>query len=161
VRGTILDISPAVDVDVAKIRRFTADVARANQPNLDAAVPMSALTADLLPGWKEPWVDTERDWFRQMCLRVLEMLSERFRSTGDHFRAHETAAAAVRTDPLRESAHRRLIELHLADGNPAEAVRQYSSYRSLLRRELGLVPSPEIRQLVQPVLVGRPQQVRR
>jgi DNA-binding SARP family transcriptional activator len=156
-----LDISPAVEVDLATVRRFTDDVARANRPGLDPAVPLSALTADLLPGWKEPWVCTERDWLRQKCLRALEMLSERFRFAGDNFRAHETAAAAVRTDPLRESAHRRLIELHLAEGNPAEAVRQYASYRTLLRRELGLAPSPEIRQLVQPVLAGDPSPGRR
>ena len=94
----------------------------------------------------------ERDWVRQVCLRALELLSERFRERGDHFHAHETAVAAVRGDPLRESAHRRLIELHLADGNPAAAVRQYATYRSMLRAELGVSPSPEIQRLVEPLL---------
>jgi DNA-binding SARP family transcriptional activator len=97
-------------------------------------------------------VEAERDWFRELRLRALEVLSERFRVRGDHFHAHETALAAVRGDPLRESAHRRLIELHLADGNPAAALRQYTAYRSLLHAELGVNPSPEIRRLVQPVL---------
>jgi DNA-binding SARP family transcriptional activator len=154
-RGPILDIAPDVGVDLAAVRRYTAEVTRPDPPGQDPAVPLTALTAELLPGWTEPWVNAERDWFRQRCLRALESLSHRFRTAGDHFHAHETALAAVRTDPLRESAHRRLIELHLADGNPAQAVRQYTSYRSHLRRELGLAPSPEIRQLIQPVLVGR------
>jgi DNA-binding SARP family transcriptional activator len=154
--GGVLGLDPSIQVDVAVVRRFAAELARPGTP-VPAAVPaVATLAADLLPGWTEPWVSTERDWFRQMCLRALETLSERFRSIGDHFHAHETAIAAVRGDPLRESAHRRLIELHLADGNPAAALRQYTSYRSMLRRELGLVPSAEIRQLVQPML-ARPQ----
>lgn len=156
VRGPILGLDPDVGVDLAAVRRYTAQVAKPDPaPGPDPAVPLTALTAELLPGWTETWVNAERDWFRQRCLRALETLSHRFRTAGDHFRAHETALAAVRSDPLRESAHRRLIELHLADGNPAQAVRQYTSYRSRLRRELGLAPSPEIRQLIQPVMVGR------
>jgi DNA-binding SARP family transcriptional activator len=145
-----LRIGAAVDTDVARIRRFVAE--RASSPPF---VPLPALTADLLPGWTERWVVAEREWCRQVCLRALEMLSERFRASGDNFRAHETAAAAVRGDPLRESAHRRLIELHLADGNPAAALRQYAAYQALLRAELGVSPSPEIRRLVAPVFAGR------
>ena len=141
-----LRLGSAVTVDVTTVREFVAERAP-----LAPSVSLPALTADLLPGWSERWVVAERDWCRQVCLRALEMLSERFRESGDHFRAHETAAAAVRGDPLRESAHRRLIELHLADGNPAAALRQYSSYEVLLRAELGVSPSPEIRRLVAPV----------
>jgi DNA-binding SARP family transcriptional activator len=139
-----LRIDPAVQVDVTRLRRFVT--ASAEPP-----LPVATLTAELLPGWSDQWVVAERDWFRQMCLRALEQLSERFRTLGDLLHAHETALAAVRGDPLRESARRRLIELHLADGNPAAAVRQYTQYRSLLRAELGVAPSQEIRRLVAPV----------
>jgi DNA-binding SARP family transcriptional activator len=138
-----LRIGAGVDVDVTRVREFVAG----NAPP-SPLLPVTALTADLLPGWTEQWVEAEREWCRQVCLRALEMLSERFRACGDHFHAHETAAAAVRGDPLRESAHRRLIELHLADGNPAAALRQYTTYQALLRAELGVPPSPEIRRLV-------------
>lgn len=141
-----LRLGSAVDVDVATVHEFVAERAP-----LAPSVSLPALTADLLPGWTDRWVIAERDWCRQVCLRALEMLSERFRASGDNFRAHETAAAAVRGDPLRESAHRRLIELHLADGNPAAALRQYSAYQTLLRTELGVSPSPEIRRLVAPM----------
>lgn len=141
-----LRIGAAVEVDVARVRSFVE-----GPVPVSPLVPVASLTADLLPGWTDQWVVTEREWFRQVCLRALEMLSERFRTQGDHFHAHETAAAAVRGDPLRESAHRRLIELHLADGNPGAALRQFTTYQSLLRAELGVAPSPEIRRLVAPV----------
>lgn len=148
--GDALRISPDIHVDVAAAIGFATRIARHG----DLDVPddqVARLTADLLPGWPDPWVVVERDWFRQVRLRALESLSERFRITGDFSRAQETAIAAVQADPLRESAHRRLIEVHLAEGNPAEAVRQYTSYRSRLRTELGLTPSPEINRLVHPI----------
>lgn len=145
-----LRIGPAVRIDVRRIRSWVCAGAATPEP----PVPVPVLAADLLPGWTEHWVVAEREWVRQVCLRTLELLSERFRAAGDHFHAHESALAAVRGDPLRESAHRRLIELHLADGNPGAAVRQYAAYRSLLRTELGVSPSPEIRRLVAPVLGG-------
>jgi DNA-binding SARP family transcriptional activator len=154
-RGETLRIGPAVEVDVSAVRKFVADPASPAVTTPEAPMSVTSLSADLLPGWTEHWVVAERDWFRQVCLRALEMLSERFRTRGDHFRAHETAVAAVRGDPLRESAHRRLIELHLADGNPAAALLQYTSYQSLLHAELGLSPSPEIRRLVKPVFSAR------
>ena len=154
-RQGMLSIGSATEIDVAVVRHFAAELAEPSTAWRTTAVPFTALTSDLLPGWTDHWVVAERDWFRQLCLRVLETLSERFRARGDHFHAHETAAAAVRRDPLRESAHRRLIELHLADGNPAAALCQYASYRTQLRAELGLTPSPEIRRLVEPVLSGR------
>lgn len=150
-----LRIGPAVEVDVTAVRRFIADLADPTVSAPAGTMPVNSLSTDLLPGWTEHWVVAERDWFRQVCLRALEILSERFRTRGDHYRAHETAVAAVRGDPLRESAHRRLIELHLADGNPAAALLQYTSYQSLLHTELGLSPSPEIRRLVQPVYGSR------
>jgi DNA-binding SARP family transcriptional activator len=154
-RRETLRIGPAVEVDVTAVRRFVADLAGPAVTAPDVPMSVTSLSADLLPGWTEHWVVAERDWFRQVCLRALEMLSQRFRVRGDHFRAQETAVAAVRVDPLRESAHRRLIELHLADGNPAAALRQFTSYRSLLHTELGLSPSPEIRRLVQSVFAVR------
>jgi DNA-binding SARP family transcriptional activator len=141
-----LRIGPAVQVDVHRVRRFVIEPVRS-----EPLLPAATLAAELLPGWTEEWVMAERDWFRQVCLHALELLSERFRAHGDHFHAHETALAAVRSDPLRESARRRLIELHIADGNPAAAIRQYTEYRARLRAELGVSPSQEIHRLLAPV----------
>ena len=61
----------------------------------------------------------------------------------------------MQSEPLRESAHRSVIEVHLVEGNHAEALRQFHSYRRLIASELGIPPSPAIRRLVGPLL-GRP-----
>lgn len=140
-----LTLDLGVDVDFRRACAFTAE------PGANPAA-VALLKADLLPGWVQPWVQAERDWWWQARLRALEVLSEKLRSCGDHHHAHQAALAAVQTDPLRESAHRTLVELHLADGNPAQAVRQYQSYRALLRAQLGLEPSPHIHDLMRPLL---------
>ncbi|MBY8850397.1 BTAD domain-containing putative transcriptional regulator [Saccharothrix longispora] len=147
-----LRLGAAVDVDFHRACRLAATAAEAGTPDPEA---VALLKADLLPGWSDQWLAAEQDWWHEARLRALEALSTRFRSAGDRHRAHQAALAAVQSDPLRESAHRTLVELHLDDGNPAQAVRQYRSYRSRLRAELGLEPSPEIHRLVGPLLGGR------
>lgn len=141
-----LRIAPGIPVDVVVVRRMADGADVCTEP------PVALLAAELLPGWSEPWLEVERDWFGQVRLRVLEMLSERYRNRGEHLQAYHAAMAAVHADPLRESAHRQLVQLHLREGNPAAAMRQFTSYRLRLRKELGLVPSAEIRRLVQPLL---------
>jgi DNA-binding SARP family transcriptional activator len=56
--------------------------------------------------------------------------------------------AAIACEPLRESAHRAVVRVHLADGDPAEALRQYRLHLRLLNSELGLPPSPQFRTLI-------------
>jgi DNA-binding SARP family transcriptional activator len=52
-------------------------------------------------------------------------------------------------EPLRESAHRTLIEAHLAEDNLAEAQRILRAYRALLDRGLGVSPPRELVCLVE------------
>ena len=47
-------------------------------------------------------------------------------------------------EPLRESAHRVLIDAHVGAGNRGEALRQFRVCRALLERELGLPPGPDL-----------------
>ena len=90
-----------------------------------------------------------------MRLRALESLSDRHRAAGRFGAALDAGMAAVSCDPLRETAHRRLARVHIAEGNYAEALRQYDMYRKLARAELGIPPSPQFRKLIAPLL-GRP-----
>jgi len=65
--------------------------------------------------------------------------------------ALEVGLAAVAAEPLRESAHRAVVSVHLAEGNTAEAIRQYRLCRRLLKEQLGVEPSPRMHQLFQEV----------
>jgi len=109
---------------------------------------LSLLSTDLLQDWYEDdWVVEYRERFHHLRLHALEAMCERFAAAGRYGEAVQAGLAAVRAEPLRESAHRALVKVHLAEGNQVEATRQYDSFRSLLRRELGLGPSPAIEAL--------------
>jgi DNA-binding SARP family transcriptional activator len=134
-----------VEVDV----RVAQDDDRADELGL------SHLCGDVLTDWEEPWVDAERERFRQLRLHRLEQMSDRAQREGRFSEALQAALAAVAAEPLRESAHRRVMQVHLAEDNPAEALRQYDLVRRLLRDELGLAPAARTRAVVAPLL-GRP-----
>jgi DNA-binding SARP family transcriptional activator len=58
------------------------------------------------------------------------------------------ALAAVRLEPLREGAHRTLIQSHLAERNLVEALRHYYRMKSLLSSELGVQPARQLTKLL-------------
>jgi DNA-binding SARP family transcriptional activator len=112
------------------------------------ALMTSELAQDVLPDWSDDWIYMCRERFRQLRLRGLEALSRQLSAEGAHGEAIDAAEAAVAAEPLRETAHRVLMEAHLAEGNVSEAVREYRNYRRLLATELGIAPSPVLSELV-------------
>jgi DNA-binding SARP family transcriptional activator len=136
-----LRLMPDVIVDLRDSTRSARQVLRGEAKA--GAVRVDELTAgDLLPGWYDEWVVTEREHFRQLRLHALEKLCEQLTDEGEFGQAVEAGLAAVSGEPLRESAHRVLIRAYLEEGNRGEAIRQYEACRQVLRRELGIDPSP-------------------
>ena len=147
--STQLRLAPEIDVD---LRRACALAHRlidrtATTQDLDSAE--TALDGELLPDWYDEWLLFERERFRQLSLHALEALAEQLVAAGRLGRALEAALSAVRSEPLRESGHRALIRVHLAEGNRGEALRQYESCRRLLRERLGVEPSAQLDALLQ------------
>jgi DNA-binding SARP family transcriptional activator len=102
----------------------------------------------LLPDWFDEWVVTERERSLQLRLHALERLSERLAATGMFAEAVDAALEAVAAEPLRESAHRALINVYLAEGNTVSAHRQYEVCRRILADELQVAPSSLMEQLM-------------
>jgi DNA-binding SARP family transcriptional activator len=72
-------------------------------------------------------------------------MAKRLTLAGRHGEAVAAGLAAVRAEPLRESAHGALIDAHLAAGNRAAARHQFEQCRRILLDELGLEPSDSLR----------------
>ena len=104
---------------------------------------------DLLPGCYDDWAIIERERMRQRMLHALEALSRAMTALGRYGEAVDAAMMAVSVEPLRESAHRALIKVHLAEGNAGEAVRRYRLYEKLAAHELGVAPSAMMRSLLE------------
>ncbi len=146
--GSHLELSSSVRTDVATIVR---DARRLLDPHcaLDDLVPEPwRLAAELLPGWYDDWVIFEQERFRQLCLHALDALAARLLAAGRHGAAVEAAYTAIRADPLRESAQRLLIQIHLAQANVMEACRSYGVYAKALGAQLGISPSAELAALI-------------
>jgi DNA-binding SARP family transcriptional activator len=143
--GSALDLAPHADVDVRQVLGASGALLTSATPlPTDAAPP----TVELLPTWDDVWLVHDRERVRQLQLHVLEAGAERLMGAGEFGPALEWALAAVRADPLRESAHRVVIRIHVAEGNLIEARRAYDACADLLQRELGVHPSARVTQVL-------------
>jgi DNA-binding SARP family transcriptional activator len=146
--GDHLSLAPGVVVDVHELARVSKRLLNAPASITTTDVDDLIVAGELLPEWWDEWVLVERERVRQLRLHALERVCEALALAGRFAEAIDAGLAAVTDEPLRESAHRVLIRAHLAEGNRAEALRQYLAYRRLMRSELQLDPSPQITELV-------------
>jgi DNA-binding SARP family transcriptional activator len=159
--GNALALAPGVEVDLwearATARRLIEDERNPTSEPAPLGPGGSSLALELLPDWYDDWVLLEREHQRQLRLHALEALCRRLTVAGHFGEAIDAGLAAIAAEPLRESAHRTLIRVHLAEGNYGEALRQYEGFRTLLDQELHLRPSPEMVRLVCDLLPANPQ----
>lgn len=151
-----LSLARGIGVDVRELAAFARGLlcrprtsGCLDSPDLDS-VGLHELSGELLPDWYDDWVEDEREGLRQLRLHTLEVLAREFSTRGRHADAIQAALLAIRLGPLRETAHRTLIEMHLAEGNRSEARRQFERCRRLLASELGVEPSDATRRLCHP-----------
>jgi len=126
-----LALSASVEVDVRRAVAWAGRVCSETplaQEDVDEGIGLG----DLLPDWYEDWVLIERERLLQLHVHALERLCERLADNGRFGPAIEVGLAAVRHDPLRQSAHRAVMRAHLAEGNRGEALRQQALYRTLV-----------------------------
>ncbi|MFJ8034716.1 BTAD domain-containing putative transcriptional regulator [Streptomyces sp. NPDC096032] len=151
--GQRLRLSDSVGIDLHR----TAESARqiiAGQSPLPAGgeTLVEDLSKELLPGWSEDWLTLERERWDQLRVHALESLAQQFQEEQQYLQALQTALAAIAIDPFRETAHRTLVEVHVAEGNFASALKRYHDYQAFLQQELDVAPSPQMTQLVQELM---------
>jgi DNA-binding SARP family transcriptional activator len=149
--STSISLSNGVVVDAREIEDIALRVVDGDAYD---GVSVHDLAAELLPGWEDDWVEVERERLRALCLQAIEVLADRFTSEGRYGRAVATVYEALRIDPLRESAARALLEIHLAQGNQVQAARYFLDFRARLRAELNIEPSDAMRALMSPLISG-------
>ncbi|MGY1776770.1 BTAD domain-containing putative transcriptional regulator [Geodermatophilus sp. SYSU D00804] len=146
--GDVLSLAEGVRVDVRELGDWARRVRDPSCCLADVAVPDVGLRGELLPGWYDDWVLLERERLRQLRMHALEEAAARLAAAGQYGDALQAAYAAVRAEPLRESAHRVVIRVHLSEGNVTEALRAYEQFRAVLADEMGVQPSEKMTRLV-------------
>lgn len=143
-------IAAGVAVD-ARVQRGLIDAITTGGQQAADYGELQLLCGDLLPDWDEIWLAAARQELRLLRLLSIEAIATAQLAEQRPGSALAIGLLAVRDEPLRESAQRLVIEAHLAQGNLAEAARQYLRYRSLLWDELGLHPSLGMEKLIDPL----------
>lgn len=141
-------------LDTAVVRLDADEFETEVRVGLDTATPAplneqallkadSLYTGPFLEGTYEDWAVSERERLEALHLQALEQLMLIYAGQRDAKRAIALGRRIIDLDPLRETAHRVLISLHLEQGRRWEAARQYVQFRSTMLSELGIEPSVE------------------
>jgi DNA-binding SARP family transcriptional activator len=143
---SVLGLAEDVEVDLRRLEEWASRVLAGIPEPADLAVdPGPIADLELLPGWYDDWVLVVRQRLQLRLLHALEALSRLLQQAGRPDAAVEAMHVAVLAEPLRESGQRALIEAHQAAGDWVAARRQFDAFRSILRREVGVEPSAELR----------------
>ena len=146
-----LSLAETVRIDLRDARTWARRLLESGASQSDSDLSPAAISTfslELLPGWYDDWVVAEAEDWRQLRVNALEALARHLTSRDELALATGAARAAIRAEPLRESAHAGLIRVHLAEGNQSEALRAFDRYRALLFRDLGLEPTRLLSNLV-------------
>jgi len=154
-----IGIDPQADVwlDVAAFERVCTMVQGRAGQDLQASQAQAIQEAlrlyrgDLLEGWDQDWCIFERERLRQMYLALVEKRMAYCEQHGEYEAGLEAGLCALRYENAHERIHRRLMRLYYLNGNRTAALRQYERCVDVLRRELGVGPSPRTIELYQEI----------
>jgi SARP family transcriptional regulator, regulator of embCAB operon len=138
---TWVDIEAAADAVHRAETALAAGDPRAAYPW--AYVAYHVARRPFLAGEDGPWVRRKRIQLREIHLRALDCTVECAAANGEMAEAIQAAEDALAVEPFRETTYQRLMRVHAAAGNRAEALRAYERCRTVLAEELGVPPSPE------------------
>ncbi|MFF6968980.1 BTAD domain-containing putative transcriptional regulator [Streptomyces anthocyanicus] len=141
---------------------FEAHVVRARTAFARDQLPLARAEIDTALGlWRgpalgeaaeEPFALRESARLNAARQDARELLAAILIAQGDLVPAVSVAEQLTICAPLREASWSLLMRTLYAAGRPVEALRQYDRFRTMLARELGLDPSPGLRDLHMAVL---------
>src|SRR4051794_40380269 len=159
-RTTLHELRRAVGDEPLVVDRETVGLARAWVDALEverlaregrAEDALALCTGEPLVGIESDWASAARDEHRDRVAGLLSSLADGAPDPGSALR---WARELARLDPLSEDAARRLMRLHAAAGDRAAAIAAYSRLADRLRRDLGIPPSRQTRELLAEIRAG-------
>lgn len=146
-----VSLTEGVSVDVHHAQALARRLIDRDAGQLESDIGASAVAAlsqELLPGWYDDWAVVAAEDWHQLRIHALEVVASRLTAADRLAEAAAAALAAVRAEPMRETARAALIRVHMAEGNQSRAMGEFERYRVLLRTELGVEPSSRLVDLV-------------
>jgi len=150
-RGQVDAMAFEANLERARKARTAGDVAAAAQ-SLDAALQL--WQASPLPEIRGPWAEVERIRLSELRLTAIEERLDVLLAQGRHNEAVVELTGLVRGHPLRERFRGQLMLALYRSGRQADALELYAGTRRILVEELGIEPSPALRDLHAHILGG-------
>lgn len=150
-----------LQVDVLTFRAHLAAARRGDETQTALLAAVGLAQAEFMAGFViddapafEEWQRFEAGALRRELGWALAQLSQPA-ATPDLASALSYATRWLALDLLDEAAHRRLMELHAAAGDPSAAYRQYQECKQELAQELDAPPAPETTALYEQIRAGK------
>ncbi|UUZ61248.1 AfsR/SARP family transcriptional regulator [Nocardioides sp. B-3] len=135
-------------VDVDDLRAAIDATGKDPEPGEARTLLAAPAGEELLPGWYAEWLISEREDLAQSRVRALMRIARFAMEERDPALAVDAARVASAAEPLPEQAREVAISAHLQCGDRASALREFATYRDVLRDELGVAPSGAVVGLV-------------
>ncbi len=103
----------------------------------------------------EEWRLLKQAEYHLLALQALSCLGRYYEQQREYALLARCARRQIEMDPLRESAHRQLMQSLALAGHRSEALTQYVTCQALLERELGIAPAPETTALYEQIRADR------
>ena len=149
-------------VSFDRVHTATRGIPGADLSDSDAARIEAALTTyqgDLLASWTQEWCTPERLRIREAYLSMIEQVMAYCDERRQFGKGLYYGSNALRIDPARETAHRRMMLLYHRAGNRTAAIRQYQLCDAALAEEFGVRPSAATIALYQEICRDQPREL--
>ena len=93
------------------------------------------------------WAFAKSEELRHRLAEILQTLAEDYCALGQASQAIPYARRLITLDPLNEASHQQLMNVYIQAGQHSAALKQYQICEEILRKELGIDPQPETRDL--------------
>lgn len=169
-RGSISLNRERVWIDTDEFRALLADTSSHGHPIdtlCDQCVDLyeraiALYQGEFLAGFSLPdslefdeWQRTQRDWLHREYAALHKHLSNVYAQTEQLDRAIAHAQAWLAADAFHEPAHQLLMRLYAANGQRADALRQYKQCIEMLDREFASTPTGETIKLYETIQADR------
>ena len=151
-------LSPEIEVDLRWLQRALERIRHDAVPASDLPL-LEEIFTRLVRGRPAAFADWE--WFEPVeqtlaaaTHEVGSFIAARALRDGDHVRALGIAQALTKLDPLDESARQIGISAHIAANDRSAAILEFRAYKMLLRKELDVEPSADLKRLLEGELVA-------
>jgi DNA-binding SARP family transcriptional activator len=147
--GDVIELDPHIWIDSKAFEYRTRTLhAKRNQFSRKQLVKAAnAYVGPYLEGHFDDWVLLERERLFYLYIDTNIRLAQLAMACENWLQAILHARCVCSLEPLREDAHRLLMQAYTQAGNRALALKQYRTCTDILMRELGVKPMAETAQL--------------